>query len=282
MKWSNFQPDESSAYPAETETKDFNEKRRAARVEKTRTISEPSVHEVEMLCSHFASPSLAQCCRSMPDLEKVHSLANENAPTVPPIKLMKSPSNEICLAEGMCDSTGTFTNRFRSSGNFSSRENSCRDRNFFADNSCNNTVIHVSSRGVLSHRRKSSFALPQASSDQLREVSSESNNRTWDSSLLVTNKIEVCQAKSECLYFSQFFPFFRNFRISTAEPALPESWALEDRFQTTLCATVETQNNAEERSRSWMFADDQPLSPSFGEGDFEIRSKVDNILSTKG
>ena len=120
------------------------------RMQKARTISEPTSHDVELMCCHFASPIATTCCRSMSDVAAMGGISETIGVPVPPIKLTRTPPTEISVCEDKnpnektnFEGISSVRSRFKNSGNFSSREDSWRDQNFFADNSCNNTVIHL-------------------------------------------------------------------------------------------------------------------------------------------
>ncbi|XP_075263696.1 uncharacterized protein LOC142355381, partial [Convolutriloba macropyga] len=213
------------------------------RLFKARAVSEPSSHEVEMMCSHFASPNVVTCCRSMSAIAETSMTGGMDGQTtyagveVPPIKL---DSNYVSDGSNL-DLLVSVRNRLRNSGNMSSyREDSWRgdNRNFFAENSCNSTVIHLSGRSVTggggalgggagagfgatigaSTRRPSvaiqetepncffdHFLLPvpsslRPSSNRIREVPSELDSQPTadydESSVFVTNKLPICQAKN--------------------------------------------------------------------------------------
>ncbi|XP_075259997.1 uncharacterized protein LOC142351736 [Convolutriloba macropyga] len=239
------------------------------RLFKARAVSEPSSHEVEMMCSHFASPNVVTCCRSMSAIaETSMTTGGMDGQTtyagveVPPIKL---DSNYVSDGSNL-DLLVSVRNRLRNSGNMSSyREDSWRgdNRNFFAENSCNSTVIHLSGRSVTggggalgggagagfgatigASTRRPSVAI-QPSSNRIREVPSEIDSQPTadydESSVFVTNKLPVCQAKNE------------------------------DQLATTLCATVKPQNKANATLRT------SSPSPSLSTPDNNYNNNQNNL-----
>ena len=71
--------------------------RKQTRVGKARTVSEPSFSDVELRCSHFASPCIARCSQSEPDdIEpSLQSIDDIFAPL--PFQMMTTPPADIDL-----------------------------------------------------------------------------------------------------------------------------------------------------------------------------------------
>ena len=71
--------------------------RKQTRVGKARTVSEPSFSDVELRCSHFASPCIARCSQTEPDdIEpSLQSIDDIFAPL--PFQMMTTPPADIDL-----------------------------------------------------------------------------------------------------------------------------------------------------------------------------------------